>query len=79
MNWIMSVDGRCLRVALGRGIRDEGWDRLMDGIVRQLSAVDRVTFLVPGGFEAGDQAGLLETLVGILTEQGVDVQRHQIP
>jgi hypothetical protein len=66
-------------VALGHGIRDGAWDRLMDGIIHELRAVDRVMFLVPGGFEAEDQGSLLDTLEQILTARGVNVERRHVP
>jgi hypothetical protein len=74
----MIVRDHHLEVDLGPGVHGAEWEQLLDVVIAELAAVDRVTFLVPWGFKAGDQGEFLESLVRTLTVRGVDVERRHV-
>jgi hypothetical protein len=73
----MSTRWRRLIVDLRPGVDDEEWDQLLDTIIGELPALNRVRFLVPEDL-ARSQAPLLDALVHVLTVRGVDVERREI-
>ena len=75
MPWDLSIYAGNLEVDLRPGIRGAEWELLVDGIVKQLATVELVTFLVPNGFEHGDQAGFLDSLERTIMTWGIDVVR----
>ena len=75
MPWDLSIYAGNLEVDLRPGIRGAEWEPLVDGIVKQLATVELVTFLVPEGFEAGDQAPFLDSVERTIISRGIDVVR----
>jgi hypothetical protein len=77
--WDSSINGRHLQIDLSPGIRGAEWEHLLDGIIQELASVDRVTFLLPQGFETSEQGRLLDVLARALTAGGLKVERRQVP
>jgi hypothetical protein len=75
MPWDLSIYAGNLEVDLRPGIRGVEWEPLVDGILEQLTTVELVTFLVPEGFEAGDQAPFLDSVERTIISRGIDVVR----
>ncbi len=75
MPWVMSTYAGNLEVDLRPGVEATEWEPLMNGILKQRSTLELVTFLVPEGFEAGGQAQFLNGLEQAINAQGIDVLR----
>jgi hypothetical protein len=75
MPWDLSVYAGNLEVDLRPGIRGKEWEPLLNGILKQATSVELVTFLVPKGFELGDQAQFLNSIEQAITSRGIDVVR----
>ena len=67
-----------MEVDLAGGVRGPEWEELLDDVVRRLSAIERVIFLIPPDFAQGDQADHLDRLVQVLTGRGVNVERRHV-
>jgi hypothetical protein len=75
MPWVMSTYAGNLEVDLRPGVESTEWEPLMNGILKQRSTLELVTFLVPDGFEAGSQAQFLNSIEQTIVSQGIDVLR----
>jgi hypothetical protein len=75
MPWVMSTYAGNLEVDLRPGLEATEWEPLLNGILKQRSTLEMVTFLVPEGFEVGGQAQFLNSLEQAIVSQGVDVLR----
>ena len=75
MPWIMSTYAGNLEVDLRPGVQATDWAPLLNGILKQRSTLELVTFLVPDGFEDGSQAQFLDDLELAISAHGVDVLR----
>jgi hypothetical protein len=71
----LSKGGR-LEVDLTRAIEEEEWAELLDAILEALPILDRVVFLFPQGFDAGQHAPGLDELFRILDTRGVATERR---
>jgi hypothetical protein len=71
----LSKGGR-LEVDLTRAIEDDEWAELHDAVLEALPTLDRVVFLFPEGFDAGQHAPELDELFRALTARGVPTERR---
>jgi hypothetical protein len=78
MPWKIYRHERRLEVDLAGGVRGAEWEELLDDLVRRLNLIERVIFLLPRPFEAGDQVEHLDSLVQVLTARGVNVERRHV-
>jgi hypothetical protein len=79
MPFAMTItNGHQLDVDLTPGMGVYEWAGLKDDILQELTEVDRVMFLLPWGFEEGDQAHALDHLVAGLTALGTDVKHRHV-
>jgi hypothetical protein len=75
----MTTADRQLDVEITEGMRGPEWPDLLDAIVQQLTAVDRVTFTLPPGPEDPGFVQPINDLLRILTARGVKVERRTEP
>jgi len=75
MPWVMSTYAGNLEVDLRPGVEATEWAPLLNGILEHRSTLQLVTFLVPDGFEDGNQAQFLNSLEQSISSQGIVVLR----
>jgi hypothetical protein len=73
-----TTDGH-LDVNLAEGMRGPEWPELLEAIIRELTAVDRVRFTLPPGPKNEGNVQPINDLIRILTARGVDVERRTEP
>jgi hypothetical protein len=78
MPWTMTTTDGHLDVELAEGMRGPEWPELLEAI-QELTAVDRVRFLLPPGPEDQGYVQPINDLIRILTARGVDVDRRTEP
>ena len=73
--WHQELNGRTLRVDVTEGMEPADWERLLDGIVREITAVDVVVVIALPAAENGlTYEMLLEALVESLEKRGVSTR-----
>ncbi len=75
----MTTTDGCLDVNLAEGMRGPEWPDLLEAIVQELTAVDRVRFTLPPGPEERGYVQPINDLIRILTARGVNVDRRTEP
>ena len=73
--WHQELTGRTLRVDVTAGMLAADWERLLDGVVREISAVDLVVLVARPTVENGlTYEKLLHALVESLEKRGVSTR-----
>ena len=76
MPWTTTVTDGCLDVHLAEGTQGPEWPELLEAIIQELTAVDRVRFTLP---EDEGYVQPIDDLIRILSARGVDVGRRTEP
>jgi hypothetical protein len=79
MPWTMTTTDGSLDVKLAEGMRGPEWPELLEAIIQELTAVDRVRFTLPPEPEDPGYVQPINDLIRILTARGVDVDRRTEP
>jgi hypothetical protein len=75
----MTTTDGYLDVKLAEGMRGPEWPALLEAIIQELTAVDRVRFTLPPEPEDPGYVQPINDLIRILTARGVDVDRRTEP
>jgi hypothetical protein len=76
MPWMMAIRGERLTVDLRPRLVGDEWDQLLDAIIAELPNLSRVRLVIPEEYDTETPRQLLDALVIILNQRGVDVERR---
>ena len=76
MPWMMAIRGERLTVDLRPRLVGDEWDQLLDAVIAELPNLSRVRLVIPEEYDTETPRQLLDALVIILNQRGVDVERR---